>query len=85
MRLPYGLAMPDQYGVLTRLLQKSEFAGWRVVQPRPGDVSGGVWIQNSDKSLDAYVPLSTADLDDMTEEDMISRIERAIAKAKPRK
>jgi hypothetical protein len=77
--------MPDQYGVLTRLLQKSEFAEWHVVQAPPGDVSGGVWIQNSDKSLDAYVPLSTADLDDMTEEDMISRIERAIAKAKPRK
>jgi hypothetical protein len=76
--------MPDQYGVLTRLLQKSEFAGWYVVQSPPNDVSGGVWIQNSDKSLDAYVPLSTADVDDMTEDEMISRIHRAIAKAKPR-
>jgi hypothetical protein len=85
LRLPYGLAMPDQYGVLTRLLQKSEFAGWHGVQPTPGDLSGGVWIQNSDKSLDAYVPLSTADVDDMTEDEMIARIERAIAKAKSRK
>ena len=77
--------MPDQYGVLKRLLQKSEFAEWHVVQATPGDLSGGIWIRNSDKSLDAYVPLSIADVDDMTEDEMISRIERAIMKAKPRK
>jgi hypothetical protein len=54
---------------LTGLLQKSEFTGWHVVQPTPGDLSGGVGIQKSDKNLDAYIPLSTVDVDDRTEDE----------------
>jgi hypothetical protein len=46
-------------------IEKPKFSGWHVVPPMPGGISGGVWIQISDKSLDAYVPLSTADMDDM--------------------
>ena len=58
-RHSYGLTMPNKYRIVTAILQDvSAFAGWHVVQPTPRDLSGGMWIQNTGKSLDAYVPLS---------------------------
>ena len=49
-----------------------------------GDLSGGIWIQRADKSLDAYVPLYEAEVTDLSEDEMIARIRRALAKAKAR-
>ena len=74
--------MPDQYGVVTRLLESvPEFAGWHVVEPVPGGLRGDVWIQNEKAHLDAYVAISPADSDTLSRDEMISRIRRAIANA----
>ncbi len=56
-------------------------AEWHVVEPVRGDLRGNVWIQNTEKQLDAYVQLSPRDVDILSEETMIERIRSAIAVA----
>jgi len=73
--------MPDQYGVVTKLLEKMGLAQWHVVEPVPGGLRGNVWIQNSEKGLDAYVELSPAGTAFLSEDEMIARIQVAIPNA----
>jgi hypothetical protein len=73
--------MPDQYGVVTRLLEKMGQSDWNVVEPMPGGMSQNVWIQNARKRLDGYVQLSPQDADIFPEDVIIALIETAIANA----
>jgi hypothetical protein len=47
--------MPDQYGDVTKQLEKMGLAKqWHVVEPVPGDLRNVIWIQNTEEGLDAY-------------------------------
>ena len=50
--------MPDQYGDVTKQLEKIGLAQWHVVEPVPGDIRNIIWIQNTEEGLDAYFELS---------------------------
>ena len=74
--------MPDQYGVVTRLLGTMGLAHkWHVVAPVRGDLRDEVWIQNPEERLDGYVRLSPAKSDLLSDDEIIALIRLAIAKA----
>jgi hypothetical protein len=74
--------MPDQYGVVTRVLGAMGLAHkWHVVEPVPGDLHNTVWIQNATEKLDGYVLLSPAASDDLSDDEIMQLIRLAIAKA----
>ena len=73
--------MPDLYEVITRLLKlmgRSE--EWRIVESVAADLRGFVTIQNK-PGVQVVVPISTNDIDDLTDDQMIVRIFSAIADA----
>jgi len=78
-------SMPDQYGDVTKQLEKMGLAKqWHVVEPVPGDLRNGIWIQNKEEGLDARFALSPAESDDLGDEEKQRRIRDAIANANKR-
>ena len=78
--------MEDQRTKVEKLLAEMNLVNkWHLVEPVPGDLKGRVWLQNSAKSLDAYVDLSPADLDNLDIERLKNRIRKAISNAKERR
>jgi hypothetical protein len=74
--------MPDQYGVVTRLLGTMGLAHkWHVVEPLAGASRAEVWIHNPEEKLDGYVRLSPAKSDSLSDDEVIALIRLAIAKA----
>ncbi len=74
--------MSDQYGVITRLLEKMGLAEeWHVVEPVPGGLGGDVWIQSLKQRLNAYVQLSPRDSDLLPEDSIAALIQAAIVMA----
>jgi hypothetical protein len=74
--------MPDQYGVVTRLLGVMGLAHkWHVVEPVPGDLLDRVWIQNTTEKLDGHLRLSPAASDGLSDDEIMELIRLAIAKA----
>ena len=77
--LDYGSEMPELYEVITRLLKvMGRSAEWYIVDPVPGDLRGFVMIQNR-RGVQLAVPISTKDIDDLTDDQMIVRLFSAIA------
>ena len=77
--------MPDQYGDVTKQLEKMGLAKqWHVVEPVPGDLRDTIWIQNTEERLDAYFELSPSQSDDLNDEEKQRRIRAAIANPKKR-
>jgi hypothetical protein len=75
--------MPDQYSVVTRLLQEMGLAGkWRVVEPVPGGRREMVWIQNKTERLNAYIEIAPQDSELLRDDDeLLRRIRVAMAQA----
>jgi hypothetical protein len=77
--------MPDQYGDVTKQLEKMGIAKrWHVVEPVPGDLRDIIWIQNTEEGLDAYFELLPAQSDDLADGEKQRRIRAAIANPKKR-
>jgi hypothetical protein len=77
--------MPDQYGDVTKQLEKMGLAKqWHVVEPVPGDLRDIIWIQNSKEGLDSRFDLSPAESDDLSDNEKQTRIRNAIENARKR-
>ena len=75
--------MPDQYGDVTKQLEKMGLANqWHVVEPVPGDLRSTIWIQNTEKGLDVRFELSLAESEDLSDDEKQQRIRNAIENAR---
>jgi hypothetical protein len=73
--------MPELYEVMNRLLKLMGCSEeWRIVEPVAADLRGFVTIQNK-PCVQVVVPISTKDIDYLTDDQMIVRIFSAIADA----
>ena len=73
--------MPELYEVITRLLKlMGRSDEWHIVDPVTADLRGFVTIQNK-PGVHVFVPISTSDIDDLTDDQMIVRIFSAMTDA----
>ena len=78
--------MADQRAEIIRLLELLGIAQeWHVVKPLPGEIRDQVLIQNEARQIKVEVPLSSENIQNLSDEKKIAIIRNALVKATARR